>query len=136
MEVLFVMSITITILSLTLPLQHKVIQHVEEKKFFEQLQTDMLFLQSATVTNYANYKFFLYPEDHRYEIRAAPYQKLILRREFPSYITILPDSFPIPFYFNRNGTPSKPSTFHVLINNKKYKVTFPFGKGRFYVTEQ
>jgi competence protein ComGD len=136
-EILLVLAIFITILSVSVPLTLTVKESVEKKQFFSTLEEDVLYMQSLAITSSKKIYLYVYPYTDYYELRHAGLNNLFRRRVIPKHLTIRGGSFKNPFFFNSLGTPSKPGTFYVDTNdNQTYRVTFPFGRGRFYVTKQ
>ena len=123
------------IIFISIPFYKDTLTKIEEKNFFKQLEQDMLWMQSAEAVSNKTIKFVIFPDQYYYELIEGT-DKLIKRRYYPSTIKVKLETFKIPFYFYPSGVPSQPGTFSVTIGQQKYKVTFPFGKGRFYVTKQ
>ena len=135
LEMLVVISVLMMVVAISVPFYQNTLTRVEEKNFFRLLEQDMLWLQSASITSIKKPKFVIFPDQNFYELFEGA-DKLIIRRSYPSSIKVTLETFKIPFYFSSSGVPSQPGTFTVSIGQQKFKVTFPFGKGRFYVTKQ
>jgi competence protein ComGD len=136
-EILLVLAIFITILLVSVPLNLNVKESVEINQFFSTLEEDVLYMQSLAITSGKKLYLYVYPYAKYYELRYAGLNDLFRRRYIPKHITIRGGSFKNPFFFNSLGTPSNPGTFYVdTTDNQTYRITFPFGRGRFYVTEQ
>nr|WP_272917072.1 competence type IV pilus minor pilin ComGD [Pontibacillus yanchengensis] len=118
-------------MSITIPLSTSIYREYKEDLFLKQLKTDILSIQQDTMTEGETYSVFL-KKDH-YEIynhrliREVPYPKGWWIETFTSTNKI---------YFDVNGRIRSPGTFYIRTPTKSYKMVFPFGKGRFYVTER
>ncbi|WP_102027039.1 competence type IV pilus minor pilin ComGD [Salirhabdus sp. Marseille-P4669] len=136
LEILIVLSIFLILIGVSVPLQSNSLQKLEDEKFLQAFEEDILLMQSAAITNGSLMKLTFFPQNHYYEIREGGFNHLIKRRSYSSRIKIDLGTFTLPFSFYPSGTPNQPGSFTFTTDYSKYKITFPFGKGRFYVTKQ
>ncbi len=136
LEMLLVITLFTTIMTITVPINERVKESIATRDFFETFESDMLFMQNLSITKQTPLKLNIFPHDHFYEIREGGLGKLLFKRHYSSTIHIVLGTFHMPFSFNVSGTPIQPGSFTIHIKNKTYKLTFPFGKGRYYVAEQ
>ncbi|MBO8156109.1 MAG: hypothetical protein H0Z32_06610 [Bacillaceae bacterium] len=135
LETLMALSMLTTLLVISLPLSDRILEKVEEEQFFKLFSSDILFMQKATTVSQTPYRLMIYPESNTYEIRKGGFGEVVIRRSYSKSIIIDTASFQFPFSFYPSGTPQSPGSFYVYTRNQGYKITFPFGKGRFYVTK-
>ncbi|MCP8616848.1 competence type IV pilus minor pilin ComGD [Salirhabdus salicampi] len=135
LEVLLVLSTVLVLISITIPLTNTTKEKQDIEHFFRVFEMDILYMQAVAVSKGPQLALFLYPDEHKYEIRKGPFFEPYVTREYSHAIDISIGTFQNPFSFKRSGVPNKPGSFYVNIDNKRYRVTFPFGKGRFYVSQ-
>ncbi|SET62112.1 competence protein ComGD [Salinibacillus kushneri] len=135
-EMLIVLTIFMFLLLITAPLNSTIKNDLETQQFFSLFEQDILWMQNQSITNNEIYRLRFMPESHTYEIRQKGVGNLKIKREYSSFIDIELGTFQLPFSFYHSGTPNQPGSFYVHTQNETYVITFPFGKGRFYVTKQ
>lgn len=134
LESLFVLSIFLLIMSLSVLLLRPHNQQLEEQLFFSQLKSDLLYAQQYVLTSqkYVNVNFI--SSDHYYYVSKQNGETL-LRREYSNKITVSEGSQKLHFRFHSNGSISSIGSIFIYIGEEKFQMTFQLGRGRFYVKE-
>ncbi|MRG86577.1 competence type IV pilus minor pilin ComGD [Salinibacillus xinjiangensis] len=135
-EMLIVLSLFMTIFVVTLPLNDDVYEKLEVRQFLDTLEMDILYMQNYTITYQSEVRLVFQPDNHSYHLIDTKRQVKLMERSYPRTIELNLNVFPTRFAFNLTGTLRTPGSFLVNTRAESYKVTFPFGKGRFYVTKQ
>jgi competence protein ComGD len=121
------MVITITSVSFK-PL----IQHLEIKYFFKQLQHDIAYSQMYAMGNYKDVLIRFYPETNRYVITPS-YEQSILKRTYSKNIKLTLATLPTTVIFRPDGKIQKAGKMYVYHKKDIYTFVFLFGKGQTYV---
>lgn len=128
-ELLFVLMIVSLLSFLAVPAVYRAYQEQQIEQFFQLMESDVLFAQNRALEATGQVKV-LFNEDH-YRIMIE--MKEMDKREYPEHLTFRAVSTTNVRY-NRNGTIQNPLTLSFYDQqDKRIKVVFPFGKGRFYV---
>ncbi|MFS0751451.1 competence type IV pilus minor pilin ComGD [Oceanobacillus sp. 1P07AA] len=130
-EVLFSLAILMVIIALFSPLQINQLNQLKENRFLELLEYDVLYIQSRA-RMYENERVLIRFYADEYRIIEGMNTNEV--RPYPTGLSI--DTFGRrEIYFNTNGTFIQPRTVRVYGIYKSYRLTFPLGKGRFYIAE-
>ncbi|WP_190279503.1 competence type IV pilus minor pilin ComGD [Ornithinibacillus gellani] len=130
-EMLLVLVIWSIIVLLGAPLVSSIIEQQEEKHFFNQLESDILYVQNMTIGTGEYMRMHMH--ETKYDIIDRESGKRITRQ--------LPDGWKIQvrvspvISFSSFGVIKNPGSFTITTKNKKYSVVFRFGKGREYIEE-
>ncbi|WP_132370415.1 competence type IV pilus minor pilin ComGD [Melghiribacillus thermohalophilus] len=136
LETLLVISLLSIVVTLSLPFHQSLYQKWIADEFFRTFASDILLMQKLSTTSQIPYKLMIDPDSHSYEIRKGGYgEEIIIHRRYNENIKIDLTTFRLPFSFHHTGTPLSPGSFYVQVKHDVFKVIFPFGKGRFYVTK-
>lgn len=130
-EVLFSLTILLIILSLFSPSQIKHLHQFKEKQFLELLEYDVLYIQ-LRARMYENERVLIrFYEDEYRIIRGMNTNQI---RPYPKGLSVTTFGRS-EIYFNSNGTFIQPRTIRIYGASNSYRLTFPLGKGRFYIEE-
>ncbi len=129
-ELLLVVTVVVSLSILVLPSMVRTIQNIETKQFFDKLDSDVLYAQNSALTqsdNNIQVRFY----DDQYHIIAST--KVLKRENYPKHLNLRNSKTIITY--SSTGTIKNPGTFVIYDDNtnKKHEITFPFGKGRYYV---
>ncbi len=136
LEVIIVLGITLTILSIGTTIKVSIIDDYRTEQFLKVLQQDVLYMQQLTIVTNRNYHLTIEPDQHFYQIKQGGFGKVIVRREIPKHWTIKLNTLRMPIDFTVDGTIKQPGMFTIYTSNKSYNVYFPFGTGRSYFIEK
>lgn len=128
LELLIVLAITALVSLFILPSMYKSVARQEQHHFFELLESDTFYIQNQTLfttkqhdITFTTSKYFMNSSTDKKE-RSYPEQ---LRNTYN----------PNRIIFSQSGTIRNPATYYFDYEYGKYKLTFPFGKGRSYLEE-
>ncbi|WP_028399188.1 competence type IV pilus minor pilin ComGD [Ectobacillus panaciterrae] len=130
LEALFVLSIVSLISIITLSLYPKY-ESRKAEDFLEQFQRDLVFMQQSAISHNVRHRLHWFAANHRYVITKGDTGALIVRDYDPD-VQIRFDTLAAPIIYGPDGNINKGGTMYVSYKNKKYKVVFQLGKGRFY----
>ncbi|WP_027963430.1 competence type IV pilus minor pilin ComGD [Halalkalibacillus halophilus] len=133
-ELLIVLSILIIVTLSTIQFFQWNITERKTQLFFHQFNQDVFFIQQHTMLEQKRLTLYFVPNENRYRIYENTLQPPIIDRSFQD-VKFRTASIEHSIRFNATGTVVQPHSFHVEIGNTQYKITFPFGKGRYYVSE-
>ncbi|QHS22746.1 type II secretion system protein [Virgibacillus sp. MSP4-1] len=134
-EMLVVLTIFMTLVFITAPVNTNVQKELKVQQFFSLFEQDVLWMQNQAITKNEIYRLHWHPDSHKYEIRQSGLGKLMVRRNYSSEIEVELKSFQLPFSFYPSGAPNQPGVLLIHTEEDTFQVTFPLGKGRFYVTK-
>lgn len=113
------------------PQQLSQLDKLNEQQFLETLEYDFLYLQTIS-REYNDKNTLIRFNNDGYRILDG--LTTLVNREYPNGLTV--DTFGRrDFYFRSNGTFLQPRTIRINGKEAVYRLTFPFGKGRFYIEE-
>jgi competence protein ComGD len=132
LEVLIVLSISVILLSISVPLAHHLLQQKTEEKVLNTFLYDILYLQNQSLITEEQY------------LRLALYKKsyTIVGINNETIERQLPIGWEIDrrtlseISFNSKGSIRKAGTIQIITPQNKYNVVFPLGKGRGYIEKQ
>lgn len=128
-ELLLVITIVAALSILVLPSMVRTIQNIETNHFFDKLNSDVLYAQNKALTQDEENVRIRFFHDHYRIITTA---KQLKKEPYPKHLNLRQANHVISY--SNTGTVKDPGTFVIYDdNNKKYEITFPFGKGRYYV---
>lgn len=132
LESLFVLSIFLIIISVSMLLLRPHSIQLEKQLFFTQLKADLLYAQQHALTNQKLVSVnFVIPEKFYY-IRKQN-GELLLKRQYSEKITVSEGSQKLFFRYHSNGNISSFGSIYFYIDDERYQMTFQLGRGRFYV---
>lgn len=134
-ETMFVLFLMVTLLSIATPIHSSTKEQLETKLFFDQFRQDVLLLQKLSMIGPSRYYMILAPSSLHYFIYNETEKKPVLMRNFPPRWSIDMMNMKSAIKFSTKGTIRTPRTFFIETNSSKYKVVFPFGKARCYISE-
>lgn len=134
LESLFVLSIFLLVMSLSIVLLRPHNQQLEEQLFFSQLKSDLLYAQQYALTNQKLVNVNFINSDHFYYV-SKQNGKMLLKREYSNKISVTEGSQKLSFRYHSNGNISSFGSIYIYLEDKKYQMTFQLGRGRFYVKE-
>ncbi|PKR78983.1 hypothetical protein CEY16_04310 [Halalkalibacillus sediminis] len=105
------------------------------ESFLNQFEKDIYMMQQFSTLHQKRLLLYIEPSNSRYFIVDNPLSQPVVDRSYDSAITIELNRFSNPFRFSVNGSPMGPGTFNIHHQSSSYKITFPFGRGRYYVSE-
>ncbi|WP_181397483.1 competence type IV pilus minor pilin ComGD [Gracilibacillus dipsosauri] len=131
-ELLLVLAVIISLLSVGAGHLFKTIEKKEYRQFLQQFNLDLLYLQQLNMMNDERYYLSLERSYHRYHIREAGYGEIVLTRHYPDDWSIETNTLKFPITYSHKGTLNKPGSFKIITRENQYFITCPFGKGRCY----
>lgn len=131
-ELIIVISILSIILLIAIPSYHSVWQTNEIEHFLEQFQEDIYYTQMTAISR-GKPIMLIFGTSSQYQILIS--NKAILKREYPSHISVEKGTLETKIEFNSNGNIRKPGTIFINTEKGKYKLTFQLGKGRFEIAK-
>src|SRR5699024_347343 len=131
-ETLLTLTIIALFISLSAPLLMTTFEKQSEKQFLTLFEQDILYLQNESFGR-NSYNRIIFREDYYTIMHDQDVERTIVRH-YPEHLTISSNNTNI-ISFSRTGTIVNPGTISFQSKHKKNKIVFPFGKGRFYVTE-
>ncbi|MET3684284.1 competence protein ComGD [Alkalibacillus flavidus] len=135
-ESLVILSIIIVLSTMSMSAVSSVQQQNLTDYVFETFEQDIFYLQQYSILNQTDPTLLFYPDDHRYIVYDNPFEPPIINRTFNEDVTFHTSPINHRLHFKPTGSIINPGSFHITINSQQYNVTFPFGKGRYYVTEK
>jgi competence protein ComGD len=134
LEMLLVLSISITLLLFTsfsiFPFQ----KSLTKKNFISLLKADLYYLQSYAINKKEKVVLQFYPYGGRYSGREIGGENLLLRT-LPDGISQIPHSSISSITFYPNGNTDRFGTIYYMAGEEQIKVSFQIGQGRFYVQQ-
>jgi len=132
LELLFAVTIVSLITFISVPVGYKLYEQQQIKQFFRVFDADVLFIQNQSLHQSNHYKIVL--NTNSYSV--SNHDGMIFKRDYPKQISYRNTANnKISFY--RHGTIENPGTFFFYVHDgSRYKVVFPFGKGRHYIEKQ
>ncbi len=111
---------------------------IEKRKmthFFAQLENDIFYAQIYALSNDKSITLLFSNQHSTYYVLSNGMSSPIMQRSFDKSLIIEKGTLGLSISFRNNGAIRKAGTLIVNHRNKKYKVVFLLGKGRFYVQE-
>lgn len=132
-ELLFVLTLTLLLMTLALAFGNKGIKHQDIDHFFNQLVSDSLVLQQLAIDESRKVDIIFYPNKHRYELRYRESQKVIYYRTMPNSMNIDVKSTIFKIGFNEKGNASFVGKIIFQYIEGKKEVYVYLGSGRVYI---
>lgn len=132
-EILIVLTIFFMVMTITAMSFKPLLQQLEIKYFFKQLQLDIVYSQMYAMGNYKDAFIRFYPENHRYVISPSGYGKNLIDRTYSENIEIELDTLPTTVTLRRDGNIERAGVMRVYHHSDTYRFVFLFGKGQTYV---
>ncbi|MED4530699.1 competence type IV pilus minor pilin ComGD [Metabacillus fastidiosus] len=130
--VLMIVSIMslVTIINIA-PVYERKILHT----FFEQFEKDVLYAQQHAIT-YQVSVYIVFPQDeHVYKIQLTESGNGTITRNIDENLTFQFHNIPPFLVYTPSGAIVKSGTMFIHYKNKKYRIVFYLGRGRFNVEE-
>ncbi|MBM7650465.1 competence protein ComGD [Bacillus ectoiniformans] len=136
LEVLLVLSVIIVLLMVTVLPFPKMFADIEKKQFVNQLQTDLFYAQSYSISNQVRVNIKFFPGSQGYQIKtiASPSHVLVIRT-FPDMIRYVNGTISEILYLP-NGNTNRFGSAHFKCQDQLVQLVFQIGKGRFYVKDE
>ncbi|KQL53556.1 hypothetical protein AN964_08650 [Heyndrickxia shackletonii] len=132
-EVLIVLLILTIFLSLSIASLKPLKSTLEKKMVISQLEADLYYAQTYTISRQELVTVQFYPAYNRYMMKTAK-GTVIVNRSMTSSVKLLNGSFN-SFNILRDGNISRFGTLAFEINGQTFKLIFNIGRGRFRVQE-
>ncbi|API90530.1 type II secretion system GspH family protein [Virgibacillus pantothenticus] len=127
-EMLIVLSIMLIMLGLVLPPLSSHVNKINSNHVIDKLASDVMKIQHMHATTYGAVKIQLYHDKYVVLNSTRIIQQVHLPEGF--WFNQNANHF---IEFNKNGNIKRPRTFYLYSPTTRYKIIFPFGKGRFRV---
>ncbi|MDQ0351010.1 competence protein ComGD [Alkalibacillus filiformis] len=131
-EQLIVLSVILTILFFSWYNFHSINTNRTTQHVLDTFEQDIFYIQQHSLL-YQRRLTLLFTSSNSYIIYRSSLESPIIEREFGEDVQFQYETRRISF--TPRGTIVDPRTIYISINGQTYEVTFPFGKGRYYVTE-
>lgn len=128
LELLFVLTIVSIVSLLILAPMFNTVTKQQSKHLLQTLESDVFLIQNHSLHSASNNRILM--NKHHYIVR---YEDKNILRTYPNDLQLTSISSRIRF--STNGTILEPQTYLFKDSYEKYKIIFPFGKGRFYIEE-
>src|SRR5699024_4590448 len=129
LELLFVLMIVMLLVWIAFPTLHKQYVKHELAHFFRVFDSDILFIQNLALDGW---DLWITLKNDHYIVNASN-NNSIHTRHYTKHLdpqTVASDQIE----YSNTGSVKNPYTYNFYdVNNKRYKVVFPFGKGRHYI---
>ncbi|WP_411953438.1 competence type IV pilus minor pilin ComGD [Alkalibacillus sp. S2W] len=135
-ETLIVLSIVLTVSLMSWTTIQSIQQKQLETHIFDTFEQDIFYLQQYSTFHQKDLRLLFYPDEQRYIIYNNPFDPPIISREFNKNISFRLSSIGSQIRFKPSGTIVNPGSLFVTIDSQEYRITFPFGKARYYVTKE
>lgn len=133
-EILIVLTIVLMVITITSMSFKPVLQQLEIKYFFKQLQLDIAYSQMYAMGNYKDVFIRFYPDKYQYVISQNGYpQKKLVDRTYSNNIKIELKTLETTVTLRRDGNIERAGMMHVYHHKEAYRFVFLFGKGQTYV---
>lgn len=132
-ELLIVLVAWSILILLVIPFDHNFLDQQQEEQFFKMFAYDVLYVQSISTTTKDYVRMNVQKE--KYFIRIGNTKDKVIERKVPKGWNIDYRTLSI-ISFDQSGRMNTPGSLLIYTNDTTYKITFPFGKGRFHVVEQ
>lgn len=136
LEVLMVLTVIIILLTVAILPFPKIFSDIEKRQFVNQLQTDLFYAQSYSISNQVRVNIKFYPGSQGYQIKtiASPSHVLVIRT-FPETIRYVNGTIS-EMLFLPNGNTNRFGSAHFTCGEQLIQLVFQIGKGRFYVNDE
>ncbi|WP_044022961.1 competence type IV pilus minor pilin ComGD [Bacillus sp. SG-1] len=133
-EMLVVLSISLTLLIFTSILILPIHDTLTRKNFISLLKSDLYYLQSYAINKKEEVSLQFYPYGGKYSGRVVGGESLFVRN-LPEGISQIPNSSLSSLTFYPNGNTDRFGSLYYIAGEEQIKVTFQIGQGRFNVQE-
>ncbi|MCZ0704067.1 competence protein ComGD [Natronobacillus azotifigens] len=135
-ELLVTISLIMIMITMIGLIHGKSYDNYQFKRWFQQFESDVLFLQQQTMTTRTNDLLNILPSTNQYEIRSTPLEPPNIVRNIPKEWKVSILSLQMPLSYTRAGTIRNPGMFRITTKHSTYDIYFPFGKGRCYFVQR
>ncbi|MCR2820383.1 competence type IV pilus minor pilin ComGD [Lederbergia panacisoli] len=135
LEVLIVISVMTIIFSFSFFTLKSFWVMMQKNMFLNQLQSDIYFGHSYALNQKETIIFRFSRINQQYEAVMRDTNKVIIKRKLPASIRIVETNLP-SFAITPEGNVSNFGTMVISVNDKRMKITFYIGRGRFLIEEQ
>jgi competence protein ComGD len=134
-EMLLVLSIVSILSLLSVTWSLSAISKQEREQFINTLENDTLYIQQVTsIKGSVEQRPYITFKEDFYTIYFTKRRKPIIRN-YPSGVRI--DTRKHQYLkFEQNGNIHQPRSMDLFMGDERYKIIFPFGKGRFYLEKE
>ncbi|MYL47182.1 prepilin-type N-terminal cleavage/methylation domain-containing protein [Virgibacillus halodenitrificans] len=133
-EMLLVLSIVSILSLLSVTWSLSAISKQEKEQFINTLENDTLYIQQVTSIKGDLERPYITFNENFYTIYFTKRKKPIIRN-YPPGVRIDRKNHQY-LRFEQNGNIRQPRSLHLYLGDERYKVIFPFGKGRFYLEKE
>ncbi len=106
----------------------------EKSTFISQLQSDLYYIQSESISNQSAITLTFYPISNKYIAKSLT-GKIIVSRNLPPSIKLINTNTLNEIVFNQFGNTNRFGTVSFKMEAAFIQLTFQIGQGRFYVQE-
>ncbi|MBS4217161.1 GspH/FimT family pseudopilin [Bacillus sp. FJAT-49711] len=135
LEVLIVISVMTIIFSFSFFTMKSFWGLMQKNMFLNQLQSDIYFAHSYAINQQETIIFRFSSINQQYQAVTKDTNDVMIQRKFPAAIKIVESNIP-SFSITPDGNVSNFGTMILSINEKRVKITFYIGRGRFLIEEQ
>lgn len=135
-EMLFVLSIFLIIISISAALIRPQYLMVEKERFYSQLKSDLLYAQQYAISRQQPVVVYLRPQENKYLISENLGGNLIVEREFSKAIEFGQGTLKPIFQFGNNGSIAQFGTVQFSVGEQKYVITIQIGVGRIKIAKE
>ncbi|MGE6369128.1 competence type IV pilus minor pilin ComGD [Planococcus kocurii] len=134
LEMLLVLTVLMTIVSILIPSYQAFTTQKEEQQFFNILQQDIYFAQSQSYSLGKTAKIIFREEKGTYEI-FTDLQMVVVSRKMPVSVSLKKTSNLTEIYFNSNGSVVQSGTFRFATSRGEKALVVHLGRGRVVFSE-
>ncbi|GAA0457884.1 competence type IV pilus minor pilin ComGD [Alkalibacillus silvisoli] len=134
-EILLVLSIVLLITHFSWNAIKLIDQNRAENQFFETFEQDVFYIQQYTLLHQRRLTLLFNSSNSGYIIYENPFNPPLVERKFDENIRLNTSAINNRIVFNTTGSITRPGSFRLIIDENEFLITFPFGKGRYYVTK-
>jgi competence protein ComGD len=135
-ESLIVLTIFMIVVSITAFSFKPQLNMINEKAFISQLKADLYFAQQYAISNQRELTVNIIADKHLYQIYENRPVPILVERSYSPKIQIISSSLHPYFRYLSTGNMDRFGSFFIQTPDKRYRMTFLIGKGRFYVIEE
>lgn len=131
LETLLSLTIITILFTMSMPLMLKQLKAYETKQFIAVLESDILYAQNNALGKSGSGRTRVQFNEKDYTITENAYG--LVQRPYPNQLKI--NAAVRRVTYNNSGNIIDPKSIDVIHDHERYQLTFPFGKGRFYVNK-
>ncbi|OKL38099.1 competence type IV pilus minor pilin ComGD [Domibacillus mangrovi] len=137
LEIMLVLTVFIACFGAVLIPILNVTNEMNEQQFFNKLERDLFEAQSYAILNNVHVMVNFYESgQHKYTISTYEYPRyIIVERDIPAYFIPVKGSM-MDIMFQKTGMTNRFGTVYFKSEEKRIKLIFLIGRGRFYFLEE